>query len=262
MQRTVIDGRIVEGTAARIPATDDGLLRGDGVFELVRLYGGKPWALDEHLERMRRSARNLRLPLVLADVTRNVELLLAEVGPIDACLRLVATRAGRQIGLIEELQATPASVSLATVEYVPPELLDGVKSLSYGANMLAVRLARERDADDALFVTPHGRVLEASRASFFYAIDAKLYTPPLEDHLLDSITRRHLIELTQATERTTTREDLGQIREAFIASTTKEVLPINAIDGRPLAEAPGPQTLQADAALRERIATALGLMKT
>jgi branched-chain amino acid aminotransferase len=259
MVLAVIDGQLVDGPAATISVTDDGLLRGDGVFELVRLYSGKPWALDEHLERMERSGRNLRLPVAIGALKRDVDLLLIEAGPIDAYLRLIVTRGGRRVGLVEPLGPALRSVALATVEYVPPALLDGVKSLSYGANMLAVRLARERGADDALFVTPHGRVLEASRASFFYVSDGALYTPPLGDQLLDSITRRHLMALTPVAERATVRDDIASIDEAFIASTTKEVLPVNAIDDRLLPAVPGPHTISADAALRERICTTLGL---
>lgn len=261
MASAVIDGQLVDGQAATISVMDDGLLHGDGVFELVRLYSGKPWALEEHLKRMERSGRNLRLPVAIAAVRDDVNRLMVEAGPIDAYLRLIVTRGGRRIGLIEAPGPALTSVALATVEYVPPALLDGVKSLSYGANMLAVRLARERGADDGLFVTPHGHVLEASRASFFYVIDGALHTPPLEDQLLDSITRRHLLALTPVAERTTVRNDIARMQEAFIASTTKEVLPVAAIDGRVLPQVPGPRTLAADAALQERIRTTLGLAR-
>ena len=80
-------------------------------------------------------------------------------------------------------------------------MLDGVKSLSYAANMLATRLAREQGADEALLVTPHGRVLEGPTTSLFYVLDGALYTPPLEDRILDSITRRALFAVTDVRER-------------------------------------------------------------
>ena len=83
----------------------------------------------------------------------------------------------------------PDTVALATVTYAPTRVLDGVKSLSYAANMLATRIAREQGADEALLVTPHGRVLEGPTTSFFYVLDGALCTPPLEDRILDSITR-------------------------------------------------------------------------
>jgi branched-chain amino acid aminotransferase len=258
MPPVVIDGQVVEGRAASISVTDDGLLRGDGVFEVIRLYAGKPWALDEHLERMAVSARNLRLEISVAEFASDIDLLLAHVGPVDSFLRLVKTRGGRRISLIEGLGAAPASVALATVEFVPSPLMDAIKSLSYASNMLAARLACERDADDALFVTPDGVVLEASRASFFYVVGSALFTPPLKCGVLDSITRRHLFAVTGATERSTSRDDLDDVTEAFIASTTKEVLPVRAIDGRLLLEAPGPNTRAADLALSAHIHDHLG----
>ena len=188
-----LDGEIVPAAEAAIPVTDEGLVRGDGVFEVVRLYGGRPFALDEHLARMERSAANLRLPLDVEAVRREVDALLEAARPGDARLRVMATRTGRRIALIEEETPTAPSVSLGFVEYAPPRLLDGIKSLSYAANMLATRLAQERGFDEALLVTPHGRVLEGPTMSLFYVLDGELWTPPLEDHILDSITRRHVV---------------------------------------------------------------------
>ncbi|MDP8908765.1 MAG: aminotransferase class IV, partial [Chloroflexota bacterium] len=201
---------MVEGQLASISVFDDGLLRGDGVFEVLRLYAGKPWALDEHLERMALSARNMRLEFTLSDIAHDIDLLLSQIGPMDVWLRLVVTRGGRRIALIEEIPPAPATIALATVEYATAPLMHAIKSLSYAPNMLAVRIAREQGADDALFVTADGRVLEASRASFFYVLGSTLYTPPL-DGVLDSITRRHLLAATDARERTTTRDDLNDI---------------------------------------------------
>lgn len=248
----VIDGCLMEDGDAQISISDDGLLRGDGVFEVLRLYGGLPWALDEHLERMALSGRRMRMDVSVRDFGADVALLLGSVRRVDAYLRLVQTRGGRRISVIEGLGGDATSVALATIEYVPPSLMDGIKSLSYAPNMLAARLAEERGADDALFVTPDGLVLEASRASFFYVLGEALFTPPLGHNVLDSITRRHLMAVTDASERVTKREDLGQVAEAFIASTTKEVLPVRSIDGYVLA-APGPITITADASYAEHI---------
>jgi branched-chain amino acid aminotransferase len=249
---TVIDGRLLEDEDALISISDDGLLRGDGVFEVLRLYGGVPWALDEHLERMAISARRLWLDISIRDFRSDVDLLLASVGEIDAFLRLVQTRGGRRISVTENLGGHVESVSLATVECSQGSLMYGIKSLSYAPNMLAARLAKEREADDALLVTLGGLVLEASRASFFYVLRNKLFTPPLDHGVLDSITRRHLMEATDASERVTQRGDLASIAEAFIAYTTKEVLPVRSIDGRCL-EAPGQTTIAANVAYIEHI---------
>jgi branched-chain amino acid aminotransferase len=255
MSLACLDGTVCDAAEARIPITDEGLLRGDGVFEVMRLYGGRPYALDDHLARMERSAQRLRLPLDVAAVRDDVHKLLDAARPGDARLRVFVTRGGTRVAMIEEQKENPPSLSLAIVEYVPPRILDQVKSLSYAANMLATRLAKERGFDEALLVTPHGRVLEAPTSSLFYGLDGELFTPPLDDHILDSITRRHVMELTGARERITARDDVRRMTEAFLASTTREVQAVHAIEDHEL-ERGGPLTRDAAAKLRERIAEA------
>jgi branched-subunit amino acid aminotransferase/4-amino-4-deoxychorismate lyase len=254
----ILDGTVMPAEEARIPATDEGLLRGDGVFEVIRLYGGRPFALDDHLERMGRSARNLRLEADVDAVRDDVHALLAQAGPVDAALRVLCTRGGTRLGLVEPLKERPAQLALATVTYAPSRILDGVKSLSYAGNMLAGRLAVERGADEALLVTPHGRVLEGPTNSFFCSFDGEtLVTPPLEDHILDSITRRRVLAVAPAREAVIAVDDLSRAREAFMASTLLEVHPVRAVDGRPLPAAPGPLTEAAAEALRAHIEDAL-----
>ena len=255
MPLACIDGTVLDVSEARIPVTDPGFLRGDGVFEAVRLYGGVPYALDEHLERMAGSATALRLPLDVAAVRADVETLLAAAAPGDALLRLVATRGGRRIALLEQLPEERAPASLGVVTYAPVRLLDGIKSISYAANMLATRIAVERGFDEALLATPHGRILEAPTSSLFYVLDGRLCTPPLEDHILDSITRRRAVALGGALERVTTVEDVPRMTEAFLASTTREVQPVHAIEDRALATG-GEVTTRVARLLREEIAAA------
>jgi branched-chain amino acid aminotransferase len=254
----ILDGATLPAEEARIPATDEGFLRGDGVFEVVRIYGGRPFALDEHLVRMAGSAQNLRLPFDPEPLRADVEALLAEGAPGDCAMRLVVTRGGHRLGILEPLKQLPETISLATVEYAPTRILDGVKSLSYGANMLATRLAKEEGAQEALLVTPHGRVLEAPTTAFFYSYDSStLCTPPLSEHILDSITRRTIIATSDVVEQTLTRDDLARISEAFLASTLREVHPVSAIDGAPLT-APGPLSEAAAKRARAHIEAALG----
>ncbi|MEA2271712.1 MAG: branched-chain amino acid aminotransferase [Solirubrobacteraceae bacterium] len=252
MTLACLDGTIVDESQAVIPATDEGLLRGDGVFEVMRLYDSRPFAIDDHLERMERSAANLRLPLDVADVRADVEALLAAESPGDALVRVLVTRGGHRLALIEPLPDMPESMSLGYVTYAPTRVLDGVKSLSYGGNMLASRLARERGFDEALLVTPHGRVLEAPTSSFFWVRAGELFTPPLSDHLLDSITRRRLMEVTDTSERVTTPDDLRTADEAFLASSVREALSVHAIEDIQL-PGDGPLTVEARGRLRERI---------
>jgi branched-chain amino acid aminotransferase len=251
-----LDGEVMPVDEMRIPVTDKGLIRGDGVFEVVRLFEGRPFALREHLERMQRSADNLRLPLdmdaVRADIDRLAE---AEPGH-DGVLRAFVTRGGRRVVLHEPLPQLPPVMRLATVTYAPTRILDGIKSLSYAGNMLATRLAEERGFDEALLVTPHGRVLEGPTSSFFWVKDGALHTPPLSDHVLESITRGRLLELLEVEERSCTLDDVRAADEAFLASTVREALPVSAVDDIELA-VDGPVTAEAGRVLRERIAEEL-----
>lgn len=254
-----LDGLITLASEATIPATDEGLLRGDGAFEVVRVYDGIPFALEEHLRRLERSASNLRLPVDVEAVRADANRLLAHAGagPDHELLRIVITRGGRRLLLTEPLSPTPDVLRLATITYSPTRVLDGVKSLSYAANMLASRLARERGFDEALLVTPHGRVLEAPTSSLFWVKDGAILTPPLEEHILASITRRVVIVEVDAREQTCTLEELGSADEAFIASTTREVQPVCAVDDWTY-EAPGAVTARAAEKVSAAIRAALG----
>jgi branched-chain amino acid aminotransferase len=241
-----LDGDIMPAAEATIPATDEGLLRGDGVFEVIRVYEGTPFAFAEHMQRIERSAGNLRLPIDLESVRSEAHRLLARAGPgpEHQLLRIVLTRGGRRLMLTEPLPPQVERIRLRSVTYAPTRVLDGVKSLSYGANMLTRRLAQEQGYDDALLVTPHGRVLEGPTSSLFWVSGGELLTPPLEDHILASITRAIVIEVTGAVERVCTMADLERADEAFLASTVREVQPIAAIDELEFAPA-GPVSGQA-----------------
>jgi branched-chain amino acid aminotransferase len=266
-----LDGAVLPAADAVVPATDDGLLRGDGAFEVLRLYGGRPFALEEHLERLARSAANLRLPLELdavrADAARLLDAAAGEPDP--GALRIVVTRGGRRLLLTESLPEHAPAIRLASVTYAPVRLLDGVKSLSYAANMLATRLAQERGADEALLVTPHGRVLEAPTSSIFFVAGGVVRTPPLSDHILASITRALVIELASAREQSCTLEELLAADEAFLVSTTRELQPVASVDERAIAEGAGAPgfatgfsggevTRELSARLHERILAELG----
>ena len=256
----IIDGTVLPAAEATIGVTDLGLIRGDGVFEVIAIYDGRMFALEDHLRRMTTSAQNLRLEIDLGAVRADIDALLDAAGPVTGALRFMVTRGGRRIGLVEPERGGDPPLRLATVEYVPTRILDGVKSLSYGANMLATRIAVERGGTEALLITPHGRVLEAPTSAFFVSFDGEtLVTPPLSDHILDSITRRRLLSmLPNAREEVVTVAELAGAREAFLASTTREVQPVVAIDGAELPAAPGPLTAAAAAAFAEHMAAELG----
>ena len=250
-----LDGQIAPAQDLTIPATDEGLLRGDGAFEVIRVYDGIAFALADHLDRLERSGANLRLPDVFRREleTEIPELLDARGGSaFDGSLRVVITRGGRRLLLTEPAPAKPPGVRLGIVTYAPTRVLDGVKSLSYAANMLTTRLAQERGFDEALLVTPHGRVLEAPTSSLFWVdADGALCTPPLDDHILASITRDRLMRLVDAVERPCATESIMAAGEAFLASTIREVQSIGAIEDVELQE--GPRTREAAAAFRAHV---------
>jgi len=251
-----LDGVIRPAEETFIPATDEGLLRGDGVFEVIRVYDGRPFAVADHLDRIERSAANLALgwDVPRAELEAEVPQLLDERGAgFDGLLRIVLTRGGRRLLLTEPVPPGPERLRLAFVTYAPTRVLDGVKSLSYAANMLCTRRARERGFDEALLVTPHGRVLEAPTSSVFWVGgDGVLSTPPLDEHILASITRDRVLRLVEVREAPLTKDELLRAEEVFLCSTTREVQPAAAVEDREFAE-PGPRTRGASEALREHI---------
>src|SRR3954453_19477605 len=259
-----LDGATTPAGEATIPVVDEGFIRGDGVFEVIRVYDGQPYKLAEHLDRLERSATNLRLgwDVPRAELEREGAALLADRGGhrFDGALRIVLTRGGRRLLITEQVPpGPPAGAKLGFVTFAPPRILDGVKSLSYAANMLAGRLARERGFDEALLVTPHGRVLEAPTASVFWVNESgELCTPPLEDHILASITRQRVMALTEVRECHATTDDLLAAREGFLASTLREVGPIRAVEERELPAVPGERTREAAVLLREDVRSSLG----
>ena len=136
------------------------------------------------------------------------------------------------------------------VEYAPTRVLDGVKSLSYGANMLAGAPGQERGYDEALLVTPHGRVLEAPPHLSSGRRGGRACTT-LSEHILASITRARVMELVDVEERPCTMDDLRVATEAFLASTTREAQSISTIENIELPE--GEHTRAAATRLRARI---------
>jgi branched-chain amino acid aminotransferase len=243
-----VDGQIAETPEARIPASDDALLRGDGVFEVIRLYRGRPFAFGEHLDRLERSAAAIELSIDRPQFEEEIAGLLDEFGEHEAQLRLVATRGGRRLAFTENLPpyADAESSTMATVTYSPTGILDGVKSLSYAANMQATRLAVARGADEALLVRPDGIVLEAPTSTIFWVgADGVLRTPALEVAILASITRDRVIRELEVEEGSFPLEDLLGASEAFLASTVREVQGIAAVNETELPECPGPRTNQA-----------------
>jgi branched-chain amino acid aminotransferase len=253
-----VDGVQMPRTQAVIAATDEGLLRGDGAFEVARLYGGIPFAWADHVLRLQRSCAALRLTLDPDLLDDEARALLRDAGPVDGLLRVVITRAGRRLLLIEPLKPGRATMRLATVEHEPSPLLAGVKSLSYAANMLANRIAQERGYDEALFVSRDDMVLEGPTFAFFWVEGGVVHAPPLAEGILDSITRRRVLDAVEARLEHCTLDRLRErAEEAFAAGTGIEVAPVLAVEGVREWDRPGPVTLETQRATRELIESEL-----
>lgn len=248
----VLDGELMRAGEATIPAGDDGLIRGDGAFDAFPVVDGRPFARAAHLDRLERSCRALDLPCPREQIESDIDLLLTRAPEGYAVVRVVLTRGGHRICRMET-RGDPASltkpVRLLPVTYDPSVLLNGVKSLSYGANMLASRRALAAGYDEALLVRSDRTVLEGPTCSIFWVRDGRLQTPSLETGILASITRRVILETLTVEEGSYSLEHVEGAEEAFLASTARLGQPIAAIGDVTLPAAPGPQTLQAQQAI-------------
>jgi branched-chain amino acid aminotransferase len=267
-----IDGAVVDGAAARVPVTDHGLLYGDGVFEGIRAYGRRVFRLDDHLARLRVSARAIALALpVSAERLREIVLeTLRAFGRDDAYVRLVVTRGEGALGvdptscpvprvicIAAEARIYPpeklaAGIDLVTVSWrrPAPDAVDPrVKSLNYLNNAMAKLEARSRGADEALILNAAGHVAEASVANVFAVRGAELATPPPTDGSLDGIVRRSVFELApglglRGLEKTLSRVDLLAADEVFLTGTGAGIVAVRSLDGQPIG-GPGEGTVVA-----------------
>lgn len=260
-----VTGRgLVDPTEPVIRADDEALLRGRAAFETLRVYGGRPFRLEEHLDRLTASAASIGLPAV---ERRRLQVLVGLVLPKaergNATLRLVWTagpaRGGPSaLALLGEIpdwieparERGATAVSLLGVRASAPWLLPGVKSTSYAVNMAAEDEARRRGADEALFVDGEGIVLEGTVTNVWWRFGDTLYTPSLDLGILAGVTRATLMELAPASgyrveEGTYPLERLLAAEEAFTSSSVRELMPLTEIDGSPLDRGPAVDVLQA-----------------
>jgi branched-chain amino acid aminotransferase len=264
-----IDGAIVDAREARIPVRDHGLLYGDGIFEGIRVRGGRVFRLDDHLARFAAGARALalELPRPHAEVREIVLATVRAHGTPEAYVRLLATRGEGPLG-VDPLPCGPArllclvdSIALypeekrrrgldlltSSLRRPGPDVLDPrVKSLNYLNNVLAKLEARSRGADEALLLNAAGLVAEAAVANVFAVRRGELLTPPGSDGALEGITRATVLELAgalgiQARERSLGRFDLLAAEECFLSGSGAGLVGVRSLDGRPIGSgAPGP----------------------
>jgi branched-chain amino acid aminotransferase len=249
-----VDGRITPVGEATVSITDDGFLRGDGAFEMLKIYGGKPFALGDHMDRLDRSAAGIFLEYDRAAFEREIAALISEQGPHDTALRLVLSRGGRRIAIVEPLPDFRHGLALSGVRYQPTIVLNHLKTLSYGGNMRSTRLAQRDGADEAIWIQPDGTVLEAPTSTLFWVdTEGELHTPELEVGVLASITRERIMRLVPVTEDESCK--LGDVLgagEVFLASSLREVQGVAALDGLEFA-CPGPVTSRVADLLSEHI---------
>ena len=243
-------------------ADDEALLRGRAAFETLRVYGGRPFRLADHLARMRASAGRLGVdwPGGFEDLAE--EALRAAAAP-DAVLRIYLSPgregSGRPVSLALVSALPPdleerrdrgiALISLLGVRAEAPWLLGGVKSTSYAVNMAAESEARRRGSDDALFVRDDGVVLEGPVTNVWWRRGPSLFTPALDLGILAGVTRTVLLEVAPAAgygvaEGAYPLGDLFDAEEVFTSSSVREVMPVVELDGRRFAHGPAAATLQ------------------
>jgi 4-amino-4-deoxychorismate lyase len=271
---------VAAGARPALDPLDLALLRGEAVFEALRVYGGRPFRLQAHLDRLAASAAAIDLPLP-AGLEELAGRAAAAAGGGDAVLRLICTR-GPDVpgeggpaafaictdvpGSFEEERRRGLRLVLLTTATDPllraasPWLLAGVKTISYALNMAAQRTARARGADDAVLVGLGGELLEAPTANLWWRTGHTLHTPSLELGILAGITRTVVGELApglglKVLDGVFTAEALTAADEAFLSSSTREIMPVVEVDGAPIADGrPGPTAAALQAALR-RLAT-------
>jgi branched-chain amino acid aminotransferase len=249
---------------ASISPLDHGYLVGDGVFETLKTVDGVPFALSRHLGRLRRSAAGLDL-IVPDDATiRNaIDVVLADTAIARGRLRITVSsgvgplgsgRGGQPATVVvahTEAAPWPPAARLATVPWPRNErgATAGLKTTSYADNVVALRASHHAGADEALFLDTRGRVCEGTGSNIFYFVNGHLVTPSLATGCLAGVTRALVMELVDVMVADAPVELLGSAEEAFITSSTRDVLPVSHLDGIPFPCCPGPRTTAALEAL-------------
>ncbi len=270
-----LDGEYLPLERARVSVLDRGFLFGDGVYEVIPAYGGHPFRLREHLQRLDRSLRAIRMepPLEHRQWEEIFQRLLAQGGDTDQQLYLQVTRGSYD----KRLHAIPAEVhptlfvmaspltprdpelvergmSVITLEDLRWQRCD-IKAITLLANILAQQEAREAGAQEAILVRD-GLATEGTASNFFLVKEGLILTPPKSAHLLPGITRDLVLELAREAglpcrEREIPVEELAEADELWVTSSTKEVMPVTRLDGRPVGKGrPGPMWQEMDALYR------------
>lgn len=277
-----IDGKSCAGSEARVSVFDRGFLYGDSVFETIRTYGGRAFALDEHLARLWRSAELVFIPLPCTreQLRSEIEAALAAAGNVESYIRVMITRGQGELGLDPNLAQVPlrvvivgplhppnaevyetgaGAITFRTLRPSDATIAEGAKIGNYLVAVLAMREAKAVGANEALIVDRGGHVVEGASSNIFIVREGVLITPPLDAGILAGVTRGRAL---LAAERIgipvrlglpTVAEVLGA-SEVFISSSIRELLPIVSVDGAPIGDARvGAVTRRLRAAFRDVI---------
>ena len=243
-----LNGAFVPAAQASLPVDDIGLVRGYGVFDVLRTYGASPFEMRAHLERLQRSAAQIDLPLPwsLAELEQIVRETLARNDARDVTVRIIVT-GGSSANTMAPGDTPTLLVILAPVRPSAEQLyregatlisvdlarfMPTVKSLNYITAIMAQKRARQQGAVEALFRTPAGELSECTTSNLFVFRGDELVTPA--EGVLDGITRQVVLDLAgdrfAVSLRPLLYAELAEADEAFITSTTKEIMPIVRID--------------------------------
>jgi branched-chain amino acid aminotransferase len=285
----MIDGRPMAPEAATVSVFDRGFLYGDSVFEALRTYGGRPFALDRHLARLAESAARvfIELPVSIEQIGREVASAIVGAGNAESYVRLTITRGvGESMGLDPGLSRHPLRVVIVTpLKSPPPETyLDGVAVVTYrtervtdhssaaGAKVgnylmavLANRAARAAGAAEALIVDGQDRVVEGATSNVFAVLDGVLVTPPESDGILLGITRETVLAVADELGvsvrlASLPLSDLSRASEVLVSSSIRELVPVVSIDGKRVGTGkPGPTAQRLLAGFREKCLKSVGL---
>jgi len=257
-------------------ADDLALLRGQAAFETLRVYAGKPFQWKAHLARLASSAERIGLPELDGDAFHSLAReALAAAGSADCVLRLYWTggreSTGRPTGLVlvsaipddleERRQRGIRLISLQLAldsrqRAASPWLLAGVKSTSYAVNMAAESEARRRGADDAVFLSTEGLVLEGPVTNVWWRKGSTLFTPSLDLGILAGVTRSEVLRLAREAgyaveEGRYPIDAMRGAEETFTSSSVREIMPVVALDGHPVGDGtPGQAAATVQQALR------------
>lgn len=272
-----LNGAFVPYEEARLPIEDRGTVFADGVYEVIRFYGGNPLAMRPHMERLQRSAEAIRLPQIdLDELTQKGLELVARNGIGDGTLYVQVTRGVAPRNHAFPPPETPMTCFMMARELPRPDkaqLEEGVacitvpdirwarcdiKSIALLPNVLAKQEARDKGAYEALFVRD-GIITEGSSSNAFAVKEGKLLTHPQGSNILPGITRRLVVSFAQAkgvpiVEEALTVDALAEVDELFVCSTTAELTPVVQVDGRPVGDGQvGPVTRRLQEAYEELI---------